>query len=259
MNIDQYAMYDILSYVDNDTLFVLNVVNKQYRTYLSKRIFGSDEIFSYSKYLREKDMKHICQANSVKLLEYVRPRFHFRVFFNVCRYCDTDIVKAIIKKKRFRNWNPGLYGACRRGDMETVQLMISKGANGWEDAFIRACIGGNLEIVKLMMSKDVSEFAEKWLFGFEKACKKGHFEIVQLLIEKGFNDLYMGLRMACEKGHIKIVQLLLSITKKDITFGNGLFDSCKNGHLEITRLLINNGANKCYYCGKSMEEHLKRK
>lgn len=258
MNTNQYTIRDILSYIDNDTLFILNVVSKQYRTYLSKRIFGSDEIFSYSKYLLEKDMKHICMANSLKLLKYVRPRFNFGVFFNICRYCDTDIVKAIIKKKRFRNWNPGLYGACRRGDMETVKLMISKGANDYYEAFIRACIGGNVEIVKLMMSKDVSEFAERWRFGFEKACKKGHFEIVQLLIEKGFDDFYMGFKLACEKGHIKIAQLLLSTTKKEISISS-LFDSCKNGHLEITRLLINNGAKICYYCGKSMEEHLKRK
>ena len=48
------------------------------------------------------------------------------------------------------DWNDGLYGACRGGNLDIVRLMINKGANYWNDGLCGACRGGHMNIVQLM-------------------------------------------------------------------------------------------------------------
>ena len=39
--------------------------------------------------------------------------------------------------------------ACRNGNINLVNLMISKGANNWNDGMCGACEGGHIDIAKI--------------------------------------------------------------------------------------------------------------
>ena len=79
--------------------------------------------------------------------------------------------------------NSGLYGACRGGQLELAELMISKGANYYDWGLFGACKGGHVTLAELMISKG----AKDWNYGLYGACLGDHLELVQLMTSKGVN------------------------------------------------------------------------
>ena len=110
-NIDCYTVHDILSYTDNDTKLIMNIVNKQYYVNI--------------------DTSDIYVANSVRLTKNKFARgeltIKYDIFMKVCKCCGIDIVQLMINKGA-NDWNWGLIGACQEENMDIVQLMINNGA-----------------------------------------------------------------------------------------------------------------------------------
>jgi hypothetical protein len=72
--------------------------------------------------------------------------------------------------------------ACVGGNLNTIQLLIAKGANNnWDAGLIYASLGGHLDIVRFM----VDNGAKLWNEALIYACSREHLEIVKFLIEKG--------------------------------------------------------------------------
>ena len=108
-----------------------------------------------------------------------------------------------------------LFDACLCGNIEIVNLAISRGAEDWNDGFVGACIGGHLKIVELMQPK-ISD-RNSMIRGFNEACKNRQRAIVDYLLT---------------------LQKFLDIGGDDI-FPSGLFSACVGGDMEIIQLMIN--------------------
>ena len=121
----------------------------------------------------------------------------------------------------------------------------------WDDGLYLASKNGNIDIANFIAEK---ETYLEW--GLQGACQSGDIDIVNLMIEKGANDWNDGLYFACRGGHIDIVNLM--IEKGADNWDWGLQAACGHGHIDIVRFMIEKGANYCEFCGKSMEEHLKK-
>ena len=93
-NIDCYTIHDVLSYTDNDTKLIMNVINKQYYV----------NIDTYDVY----------KTNSVRLMKYKINNNKLKIskdtFKKLCRFCNNiDIIQLMINKGA-NNWNFGLHG-----------------------------------------------------------------------------------------------------------------------------------------------------
>lgn len=134
------------------------------------------------------------------------------------------------------NMNHGLYGSCRKGDMDMINLMIDKGANYWNLGLQGACKGGHMNIVLLMIEKGAND----WNGGLISACKGGHINIVLFMIEKGANDIYSAFYCACIRGHIDIIQFLFTYGADEwIIFG--LETACRGEQIHVVKFMIKKG------------------
>jgi hypothetical protein len=86
-----------------------------------------------------------------------------------------------------------------------------------------------------------------------KSPKNGGFMFLKGLIYYNW-DWDWGLELASEKGHLHIANLM--IEKGARSWNWSLSRSCLAGHLNIVNLMIKKGATRCYYCDKSIPEHL---
>lgn len=175
-------------------------------------------------------------------------------------------------RKTLKRWKK----ACKDGDLELVQSMISKCDNDWVKGLKMACFGGNLFIVKLIfdnLEKKETGFNMPTILGASDnnyhstiriswndwddllyyACCSGDLETVRLIMKKRGNNGNLGraLRGACLGGNLEIIQLII----EEIVFHNqqsisltyfwneGLYGACENGSLKLVKMLIQRGAN----------------
>ena len=138
--------------------------------------------------------------------------------------------------------------------LEIVQLLIEKGANDWDWGLSGACYGGNMDIVQLIISKASKQNTNQikylesqnngtiqtsdWNEGLSCACHAGHMNIVMLMIEKGANDWNTGLHYACLGYHM-------------VNQDPRQMHAC----IEIVQFMISKGADECGYCDKSIRDH----
>ena len=66
-----------------------------------------------------------------------------------------NIIKLIIEKGVDLEY--GLYGACKSGHMNIINLMIEKGASDWNWGLSNACQGSDIDIVKFLIEKGATE------------------------------------------------------------------------------------------------------
>ena len=160
-----------------------------------------------------------------------------------------------------------LMKACAKGDLNCVQTLIECGAavnlpDSWdsyhESALSVACGAGNMEIVNLLLSRG----AKGVVHGespLVSACFGGHLEIAKLLIERGASlDAQSGhdasaLQAACSSGNIELVEFLIN-RKADLHAmnkfnSNCLLIACGRGNIPLMELLLRNGAdvNACSF------------
>lgn len=226
---DIYVICDIFEYVDVDTRLIIQRINKQF-----------DEQFK--SFIPLTDGARIC---STKMVYY-------------------DMQNCVRFYECGSHWNDGLYNACVGGDLDIINLIISKGANDWNTGLAGACNGGNLDIVNLMILKG----ATNWDNGLQGACDSGHLELVKLMISKGSTNWRGGLCWSCWSssdchscklpgkiccGHMDIVNLMIEKGSTDLN--EGLSFACHERRLGMVKFMIEKGTTKCW-CNKSMAEHL---
>ena len=213
------------------------------------------EIWNYIfRLCSSKDRSILCQVSnewSIMAIE-VSSRLSILgcLYYNQVPFKDNDLYGSgdyhlIVKLKRKYI---SLHTACRSGNIDVANLMISRGANDWNGGLSGACKGGHLELAKLMISKG----ANNWNWGLRGACEGGHLELAKLMISHGANDWNWGLRGACGGGHLELVNLMIFHGAND--WNHGLRGACGGDHLELAKLMIYHGANNCR-CGRSLGEH----
>ena len=159
-----------------------------------------------------------------------------------------------------------------------------------DDSLGTACKNYYLVSIKYI-SIELDEGA--WNWGLNGACEGGHIKLAQLMINKGEKQLVVsgvpsglpncwnwGLRNACYGGQMKLAQLMISKGEKQLVVSGvpnstndwhwGLFSACYGRQIKLAQLMISNGEkqqvisklpsglpNRCNYCNKSIQEHLK--
>ena len=141
--------------------------------------------------------------------------------------------------KKFRSALTGkqvslLSVAAGRGDIACLKVLISKGANDLDTALLNAAEGGHVECLKLLIDKGANNL--------NTALKSaiGHVECVRLLFEAGADDLVGAQMMAIRKGDSGSLQLALKNESRDV---DHLMIYCAaRGAAECFQVLIDHGA-----------------
>jgi len=254
-NMDCFVNQDILSYLDFDTKVIAKRIDSLWFDILNKS--------------QSKDVILGWQTAEDQLL------------WDGC--CEGSIRKIVNGSKC---WNIGLGGSCFSGNIKTAELMIEKGANSWNEALERACYNGSIELIKLINDKGKPNYD----CGLASACYAGKLEVVKLMITYGATKFNVGLgevcrgNKGCDKERLDIVKLLITSGADNLTFAletacmydnyaiaiyllekgvdelNIVLSSvCQINHFQMIKLIVNNGANNCEWCHKSMNEHLLKK
>lgn len=151
----------------------------------------------------------------------------------------------------------GLYFACRGGHMNTVKLMLEKGANIRFASLGLLGSGGSgkngNEILKMLLDRSDSHLLNLADVLFN-ACESGNIEMIRLLISRGANAWKMGLDGACIGGHMDIAKMMIEFGAND--WDSGLENACVNDNYDIIELMIKNGATYCENCSETIGTHL---
>ena len=171
---------------------------------------------------------------------------HSNIIYGACRGGNIELVNLVIAKGTY-DWNSGLSGACRGNNLELANLMITKGADCWQSGMYSACRGGNIELVNLIINKADNDNALCNIIfnqGLLGACKGGNLELANLMITKGARTFNAGLKMACctdKSRNNNVIELM--IAKGATNWNRGLIQACIYGNEEIIELMISKGAN----------------
>ena len=163
-----------------------------------------------------------------------------------CRRGDLESLELFLSaaapemaNKKFRSALTGkqvslLSVAADRGDIAALKVLISKGANDLDTALVNAAEGGHVECLKLLIDKGANNL--------NTALKSaiGHVECVRLLFEAGADDLVGAQMMAMRKGDSGSLQLALKNESRSIDHLT-IFCAAK-GNAECFQVLIDHGA-----------------
>ena len=235
--IPEEIIYEIVLRVDNISLNQLSLVSvfwrrlslrRSLRLY-TKKDYKAASIYGYlydyllesniaARPLRSKCLKWACYSRQYKLID------------------------LLCKGKPRPDWNFGLFGACKAGNIILVEKMIALGANMWIRAMRSACKGGQKEIadwMEQMLIKGNERRVEKtrWNSSFYTVCRAGNLEMIEWLLQKGIENLNQGFYGACKGGQIEIVKKLIEIGADD--FVTGINIASKENCLEIAEFLRN--------------------
>ena len=148
-----------------------------------------------------------------------------------------------------------LVAATLAGDIETVRLLLRKGADVQADsprykepAILSACRQGSVDVVKLLRSFGAG-LSTKTAQALVIASMDGHLDLVKWLLEFGAKvdaplkdgeKLLTPLSYACRYGRVDVAQHLLSV---GATLPPSLLpELCEKGSLGILKLLVEHGA-----------------
>ncbi|KAI1027707.1 hypothetical protein LB504_011728, partial [Fusarium proliferatum] len=144
--------------------------------------------------------------------------------------------------------NPAIHIAAEFGHLETVTVLIHKGADvnaEGEDhnVLCTAIIAGHLDVVALLAQEGADLEAQQPGAGnaLEVACRLGRLDVIELLIKHGADVKRQSraLSDACSDGNLKIVKLLV---EEGADVNTGLGSACINGQLDIVMFLLGKGA-----------------
>jgi len=98
---------------------------------------------------------------------------------------------------------------------------------------------GSIRLLEhLLKTKKILINSDTCKDGLYHACKSGNIKSIEFMITRGANDWNRGLHGACKGGRLPS-------------------RASASEHLDIVNLMISKGATECYYCNKSIEDHLK--
>ena len=174
-----------------------------------------------------------------------------------------------------RNDDSVLMRACRLGNEEIVNKLLSRGADvslvsrySGHSALSLASHYGHESIVKLLLEHDADPNISEGRLPLVEACTFGHLAIIDLLLNNGasvdsfpklndgikdttYHDFLNPLMVACHYGHFEVVQLLIhhkaciySCFRYDNKFDgfSPLTFASRGYHWDIVKLLVTAGA-----------------
>ena len=129
--------------------------------------------------------------------------------------------------------------------------MIKLGASDWNRSLSAACMSGNLDIVQLIVSKaQQSNCVLHWSEAFMTCCEIGNLDLAKFIYNNGNNNKWRiapYLSMACKMHHIDIVKWIIKciITTiksklKSNFYVDALTEVCCSGDIYLVRFLFNN-------------------
>lgn len=175
--------------------------------------------------------------------------------FNACRGGCIDIVKLMFEKGTKYGYDVTeqvtkdicLHRACSSGNIEVINLLISKGFNTWNTGLEGACSGGHLEIVKLMILNGADAFNDC----MHTACIHGHLEIIKYMVQiGGVGDVYTHIHAACLYHHTDAVKILLTINASvhNCVYNGRIFSRvCLCHDLDLIKMMPINDPNIDWY------------
>ncbi|CVK98682.1 uncharacterized protein FMAN_08502 [Fusarium mangiferae] len=144
--------------------------------------------------------------------------------------------------------NPAMHIAAEFGHLETVALLIRKGADvnaeGKDNNVLcTAVIAGHLDVVAFLAKEGADlDARQSWVDNaLELACRFGRLDIIELLIKQGADvkPQSNALSHACLGDDLNIVKLIVD---KGADVNTGLGSACSNGRLNIVIFLLEKGA-----------------
>ena len=295
----------ILNFLDEKYWINLKCLNKKFKNLFNSnifiknlpitKIFARNHVESLHFYLKNGFVRNIgsglqlaCRRNHIEVVKLLfLSRFKFDIdnlnnsMYAACISGNREIIDIIIQRgeneklntilpNKGRAWDSGLRGACCKGSVEIVKLMIDMGATRFESGLYIASEYNNMQIIELILDKikehnntlsyfnailmgacqgghpdlieyAISKGADKMNHGLSEACHNGNINIIELLIKNGANNWNYGLDSACMSGNREAIDLM--IEKGATHFNNGLINACCFGHLEIAEYMIDKGAN----------------
>ena len=181
-----------------------------------------------SAYFQFKFLRTAIKSGSIEIIELLTSFYAMRwlnansncdyeddseILYYTCATRNLEMVKYIMAKRKcgIRDYNDGLAGAARAGNIQLMNLMSSLGATDIEGAMIFASKGGHLSIVLDMFNRGSTNLNLALLH----AAKKGNQELVQKLVELGANVNYYEetLVNACRGNNLPVLRFLLSNIK----------------------------------------------
>ncbi|HEY4480478.1 MAG TPA: hypothetical protein VI821_00080 [Candidatus Paceibacterota bacterium] len=107
--------------------------------------------------------------------------------------------------------NKDLYVACKNGDVNAVNIAITRNATDWNWGLYGACEGGQVELSNMMIARGATD----WNWGLYGACYGGHVAIVKMMIEHGATHWNGGLYNACCGGHVALANMMIGLGATD--------------------------------------------
>ena len=159
-----------------------------------------------------------------------------------------------------------LQAAVRETNVDAIQLLLHKGANGniqGGDTLETAVWMGNVEVIRLLMDTRASIDTQGGRYGraLQAAVFDDNIELIQLLLDKGadvnMHDQECGnaLQAAVCADNVEVIQLLLD-NRADVNIQGGEYGSTLQaaawvGNIDVIRLLLDRGADVNIQGGKN--------
>ena len=138
-----------------------------------------------------------------------------------------------------------LRAACAGGNQSLISLVmcpepICEPHRYWREALCGACEFGDINIVNLLLSKFQFPFSSCKFVPLTTAARYGHFDIVKLFCSKNCIISVTVVVEAAINNHVEILMYLLE--KEPLHIERALTSACEGGHVDLIENLILMGA-----------------
>lgn len=175
-----------------------------------------------------------------------------------------DLVRQLIDRGAYL-YKPSVSSAIRRGDPQTIQLLINQPGLDINEIIESLAGVGNYPLLEQWLSKDGIKLSvyKKILFfaakhgnrkmidltitpstlntGLWGACEGGNLQLVEEFLNLGANDIDQALEYAAVSGNEEIIDLLLKLGVRKVD--RAIISAIRNDHDEVTKKLIDWGGN----------------
>lgn len=195
-----------------------------------------------------------------------------------CESGHFDVVELLSLKVRSDiNWHTLLIGGCTGNNLDIIKLIIKRGGTDYDYAFNHACRVSNLDVIEFLINKGAKQID----IGLYAVCRHLRQDVIKFLLTK-VNPATIhwdrALRDICRYGNVETAKLIVDAGNSyncghpinqigtstrcsygclhSINWNYGLDEACENGNIAMIKYMIANGANECYSCEGSMQNHL---
>jgi ankyrin repeat protein len=137
-----------------------------------------------------------------------------------------------------KNLNQALYEAIKRGSLDLVKYLVSRGATNIDGSLYLAVLNDHLDLVKYFNFISQGAYSS---YALSMALNGNHPEIIKYLISHGANsslDLQGVVQIAASKGDLDLVQYATTIFPENPTLDIALGNAASMGHLDVVKYLL---------------------